>query len=43
MALGHAAGDEVAAGRMTSAQAGKALRESVRRLYATANPQRINE
>lgn len=43
MALGHAAGDEVAAGRMTSAQAGKALRESVLRLYRTAGPQRINE
>ncbi|MFC4533892.1 TetR/AcrR family transcriptional regulator [Sphaerisporangium dianthi] len=37
MALGHAAGDEVAAGRMTSAQAGEALRESVRRLYKTAD------
>lgn len=43
MALGHAAGDEVATGRMTSAQAGKALRESVLRLYTTANRQRINE
>ncbi len=43
MALGHAAGDEVAAGRMTSAQAGGALRESVRRLYKTAGPQPIDE
>ncbi|MBB5963559.1 helix-turn-helix domain-containing protein [Planomonospora venezuelensis] len=33
MALGHAAGDEVAAGRLTSAQAGAALRRSVLRLY----------
>ena len=33
IALGHAAGAEVSAGRMTSAQAHRALRESILRLY----------
>jgi AcrR family transcriptional regulator len=33
VALGHAAGGDVAAGRMTTAQAAAALRESVVRLY----------
>lgn len=43
MALGHAAGNEVAAGRMTSAQADSALRESVLRLYRTDDRQRVDE
>jgi AcrR family transcriptional regulator len=38
MALGHAAGDEVAAGRLTSMQAGAALRRSVLRLYSAPPP-----
>jgi AcrR family transcriptional regulator len=36
MALGHAAGDEVAAGRISRAQAGAMLRTSVQRLYRVA-------
>ncbi|HEX6685438.1 MAG TPA: helix-turn-helix domain-containing protein [Candidatus Limnocylindrales bacterium] len=37
IALGHAAGQEVAAGRMTSRKAGKAFAESVLRLYGAPN------
>jgi AcrR family transcriptional regulator len=37
MALGHAAGDEVGAGRMTSDQARRALRASVLRLFGVGN------
>lgn len=37
MALGHAAGDEVAAGRLTFLQAGIALRTSVARLYLASH------
>lgn len=36
-ALGHAAGEEVRAGRMTSTQAGTLLRDSLQRLFATRN------
>ncbi|MEV4535928.1 TetR/AcrR family transcriptional regulator [Asanoa sp. NPDC049518] len=38
IALGHAAGGEVAAGRMTTAQAAAALRRSILRLYGTREP-----
>ncbi len=38
VALGHAAGNEVAAGRMPAAQAPKALRHSILRLYGAAAP-----
>ncbi|MCW6005700.1 TetR/AcrR family transcriptional regulator [Micromonospora sp. CPCC 205371] len=36
--LGHAAGGEVAAGRMTTAQAAAALRQSILRLYGAREP-----
>jgi AcrR family transcriptional regulator len=38
VALGHAAGGEVAAGRMTTAQAATAMRHSVLRLFGTGSP-----
>lgn len=38
IALGHAAGGEVAAGRMTTAQAAAALRHSILRLYGAREP-----
>ncbi len=38
IALGHAAGNEVAAGRMTAAQAPEALRHSILRLYGAREP-----
>ncbi|MFC7549648.1 TetR/AcrR family transcriptional regulator [Plantactinospora sp. GCM10030261] len=38
VALGHAAGGEVAAGRMTTAQTALALRQSILRLYGAGEP-----
>lgn len=38
IALGHAAGGEVAAGRMTTAQTAAALRHSILRLYGAREP-----
>jgi AcrR family transcriptional regulator len=43
MALGHAAGNEVASGRMTSTEAGKAMRESILRLYTSSGRRDIGD